>query len=217
MFLNQFEFEINGHKYPVFVESKRQKNIYFRFKKNAFYVTCPILTSKKKIIQGLEKFGQKLIKKTQKNNVEHFSFEKNHIFLFGKKFELRIADKFNIQENTVFLKDSQDLEKNLRRLLLNYLNESVRKYEREMGIEEPYQISVKKMSSRYGSNSKQTHRLHFQFDLVHYSPEIIDSVVVHELAHHFYRNHQQRFYSCVLEYCPEYYSLKKKLRNKIHS
>lgn len=157
------------------------------------------------------------MKKVSKEKKENYSFSDGFIYLFGKRFELKIADNFRIEENTVFAENSEVLEKNLRKLLLNYLNNSVRKYEELMRIKKPYQISVKKMKSRYGSNSMQTHLLHFQIDLVYFSYEIIDSVVVHELAHEFYRNHQRGFYSCVLEYCPDYYSLKKKLRQKVYA
>ena len=217
MLTKQFEVELNQQNYLVFVIYKRQRNIYFRFKENAFYVTCPPLTSKKTIIDGVIKFGPRLMKKVSKEKKESYSFSDGFIYLFGKRFELKIADNFRIEENTVFAENSEVLEKNLHKLLVNYLNNSVRKYEELMGIKKPYQISVKKMKSRYGSNSMQTHRLHFQIDLVHFSYEIIDSVVVHELAHEFYRNHQRGFYSCVLEYCPDYYALKKKLRQKVYA
>ena len=217
MMTKVFDVEIDQKIYHVFVTIKYQKNIYFRFKDNAFHVTCPPLTSKKKIIDGVVRFGPKLIQKVSKKSSENYSFEKGYIYLFGTKYFLEISDKFEIKENTVFVRNNEDLEKNLRKLLVKYLNESVRKYESLMGIKKPYRISVKKMKSRYGSNSQKTHRLHFQTDLVHFSFPIIDSVVVHELAHEFYRNHQRGFYSCVLKYCPNYYDLKKKLRQKVYS
>ena len=55
-------------------------------------------------------------------------------------------------------------------------------------IKKPYRVSVKKMTSRYGSNSSQTHTVSYSLVLLHYSVEIIDSVIVHELAHDFVRN-----------------------------
>lgn len=213
---NLFEVEIEGQKYQVFVTSKYQRNAYLRFKDGAFFVTCPSLTSKKRILDFVEKSGPRLIKKLKKEDKKHYSIEEGYIYLFGTRYELKISDKFRIEENTVFSKNDEDLVKNLRKLLVKYLEQSVRKYEELMGIKKPYKISVKKMKTRYGSNSQKTHRLHFQIDLVHFSFQIIDSVVVHELAHEFYRNHQRGFYSCVLKYCPDYYLLKKKLRQKVY-
>ena len=214
---NVFEVEIEGQKYQVFMTSKYQRNCYLRFKEGAFYVTCPYLSNKKSIIDFIYKSGPKLIKKARKENKSAFSVEDGFIYLFGTRYSLEISNKFWINENTVFYKDIKDLEKKLRKLQVKYLETSVRKYEELMGIKKPYQISVKKMKTRYGSNSYKTHRLHFQLDLVHFSYEIIDSVVVHELSHEFYRNHQSGFYACVLKYCPNYKELKKKLRQKVYS
>ncbi len=85
-----------------------------------------------------------------------------------------------------------------------------------MGIKEPYKIGIRKTTTRFGSNSLRTHSLSFQQALIHYSEEIISTVVVHELAHDFYRNHQQKFYNCVNLYCPDYINLQKKLKKGIH-
>ena len=217
MLTKVFEVQIDQQKYDVFVTYKRQRNMYLRFKEGAFCVSAPLLMSSKKIVEFVIKSGPKLIKRTTKEIQKNYSIEEGFIYLFGKRCSLEISDKFWINENIVFCKNIDDLQKNLHKLLVNYLEQSVRKYEDEMGIKKPYKISVKKMKTRYGSNSKQTHRLHFQIDLVHFSKEIIDSVVVHELAHEFYRNHQSGFYTCVLKYCPNYKELKKKLRQKVYS
>ncbi len=217
MVTKTFQIEFDGKIYDVFVTYKYQRNIYFYFKNGSFSITCPRGTLNKTILDGLNKYGPRLIKRVQKDKLKSYSFEEGYIYLFGQRYELKIADKFEIKENVVFCKNIENLEKNIRKLLVNYLNNSVRKYEGLIGITKPYKISVKKMKSRYGSNSLTTHRLHFQLDLVHFSFEIIDSVVVHELSHEFYRNHQRGFYSCVLKYCPNYYELKKKLRNKVYS
>lgn len=216
MLTNVFEVELEGQKYQVFVTYKYQRNAYLRYKNGDFYVTCPLLTSKKHILNFVQKSGPKILQKLQKPIQQNYSFEEGFIHLFGRAFELKISDKFRIEENIVFAPNNEVLDKNLRNLLVKYLETSVRKYEQLMGIHQPYQISVKKMKTRYGSNSLKTHRLHFQIDLVHFSYEIIDSVVVHELAHEFYRNHQRGFYSCVLKYCPNYYELKRKLRKKVY-
>lgn len=214
---NIFEVILEEKTYQVFVTSKYQRNVYLRFKDGSFYVTCPYLTSKKSIVDFVYKVGPRLIRKINKQAKENYSFEEGFIYLFGQRYKLENSDKTWINENTFFYKDRQDLEKNLRKLLMKYLETSVRKHEELMEIKKPYQISVKKMKTRYGSNSVKTHRLHFQLDLVHFSYDIIDSVVVHELAHEFYRNHQSGFYACVLKYCPNYKELKKKLRQKVYA
>jgi len=66
--------------------------------------------------------------------------------------------------------------------------------------------------SRYGVNSLRTHRLTFALELAYYAPAIIDSVIVHELAHDFERNHGPRFYAIVYAHCPDYKKLYASLR-----
>ena len=74
-----------------------------------------------------------------------------------------------------------------------------------------YKVSVKNMKTRFGSNSKHTQRLHFALVLMHYSIEIIDSVVVHELAHILVYDHSKKFYDVVYKYCHDYDIYRKKL------
>ena len=85
-----------------------------------------------------------------------------------------------------------------------------------MGIKIPYNIKIRKMKTRYASNSLKTHSITFQMNLIHYSKEIIDSIVVHELAHEFYRNHQKRFYQCVEKYFSNYKEVNLKLKKGLY-
>ena len=91
------------------------------------------------------------------------------------------------------------------------LQERVKYYEKQMGVPS-YSISVRNMTSRYGSNSKRTKHINIAFSMIHYSIPIIDSVLVHELAHIKVFNHSKAFYDVVYAYCPEYKTLKAKLR-----
>lgn len=209
-----FVYLINGVNYPVHLVLKHQKNIYYRFHDEQFFITAPKLCSQKKILEGLEKFGSRLIKTNHKIEKQLYSFEEGYIYLLGKKLELKTNEKFLQTENIIYAPNKEVLEKNLKQIAHKFLINLTRTYEREMGILEPHQVSVKKMKTRFGSNSYTTHRIHYQLDLIHFREEVIASVVVHELAHDFYHNHQKKFYNCVLTYCPNYYALKKELREK---
>ena len=74
-----------------------------------------------------------------------------------------------------------------------------------------YIVKVRNMKSRYGSNNRQSKAITYSLVLLHYSPDIIDSVIIHELAHHFVYNHGSNFYKVVYKYCPNYDMLRKKL------
>jgi len=212
--LKEFVYSLENKQYNVHLQIKHQRNIYYRYKNGEFFITAPYLCSQRKIIQGLEKYGAKLIKNSQKVEKKGYSFEDGYIYLLGNKLELIMANEFVMNENSISAPNIEVLEKKLQQFAVKYLTQLTRIYEEKMQIKEPHKVSVKKMKTRFGSNSYLTHRIHYQLDLIHYSEEVIVSVVVHELAHDFYHNHQKKFYNCVLEFCPNYYALKKQLREK---
>ena len=64
-------------------------------------------------------------------------------------------------------------------------------------------ISIRLQSSRWGSCS-QNGNLNFNCLLVLMPPEVLDSVVVHELCHRKYMNHSKDFYAEIERVFPEY-------------
>lgn len=205
MRIEYFDYEFNGDIYKVTLVRKSQRNINYRLKEDGFHISAPYLASMKKIMDALNKFAPKLIKK-YKTNTSHYSFEEDYIFVLGKKYSI---SGLGIQNN-------EELQDFLKKTALVTIKDLVRKYEAIMGINRPYKVGIRKTSTRYGSNSLNTHALSFQLDLIHFSEKIISTVVVHELAHEFYRNHQQEFYNCVYKYCPYYDEEQKKLKKGIH-
>ena len=64
-------------------------------------------------------------------------------------------------------------------------------------------ITIRNQRSRWGSCSS-TGNLNFNCLLLLTPPEVLDSVVVHELCHRKEMNHSSRFYAEVLRVYPEY-------------
>lgn len=200
-----FIYNIEGKDYNVFVTKKRQRNIYFRYREDGFHISAPFVASKSSLVNGLNKYGLKLIKSYSNSN-SNYSFEDDFIYLLGERY---ILSTLNIVNN-------EELQRFLKKKALEFITNLVREKEKIMGIQEPYKITVRNTKTRYGSNSMNTHHLTFQLNLIHYSPEIIETVVVHELAHDKYRNHQKEFYNEVLKYCPNYRELTEKLKKGVH-
>ena len=65
-------------------------------------------------------------------------------------------------------------------------------------------ISIRSQRSRWGSCSVKGN-LNFNCLLMLTPPQVLDSVVVHELCHRKEMNHSRRFYQEVLRVFPEYY------------
>lgn len=209
-----FDCEINGKIYPVIVTYNAKRIIHYRFKNNTFYVSSPPLVLIGTIKKGLLKYGERLIESVNKN----CSYGDDFIYLFGDKIKLSFPGKiiFSTKHEIVFA-DFEELENKLKKFFLEVIKKRVAMYEAIMKVAPPYKVKVRKMETRNGSNSRATHSLCFNFKLIHYDYKIIDSVIIHELAHHFYFDHSKNFYNVVYKYCPEYKTLHNMLRKKIYS
>ena len=76
-------------------------------------------------------------------------------------------------------------------------------------------ITIRNQRTRWGSCSAQSN-LNFNCLLMLAPPEVLDSVVVHELCHRKEPNHSQRFYAEVLRVFPDYRTHNKWLKENGH-
>lgn len=86
---------------------------------------------------------------------------------------------------------------------LEYIPARVDHYAPLIGVH-PGRITIRNQRTRWGSCSAKGN-LNFNCLLMLAPPEVIDSVVVHELCHLKEMNHSQRFYDEVLRVFPEYH------------
>ena len=207
---NTFIYKYQDKEYPVVVTRKRIRSIRYIFRDGTFYVSAPYMfAGKGRIIDGLDKFAEKLIKADKRGKARGDDF----IYLLGTKVAISTEGEISFTDGTVIkYKSQEDLDKKLKKWFLKYIEPRHRYYEQVMEIKKPYRVSVRKMSTRYGSNSSQTHTVAYSTILMHYSNEIIDSVIVHELAHDKVHDHSKKFYDVVYKYCPNYDALHKRLR-----
>lgn len=78
----------------------------------------------------------------------------------------------------------------------------------------PQQIRLTSAATRWGSATTQgVIRLHWR--LIEMPPELIDYVVVHELAHLHEMNHSLRFWNWVAQVLPDYKEQRKLLKNRV--
>lgn len=207
----EFFYQINGAEYKVNVIHKRIKRIYYRFRDNEFYISCHPLTSKKTLLIGLDKFAPTLIKKNSKES----PIGKDYIYLYGTKVNITYPGSITFNNGVMEFKDEKDLSKKLKKQFLEAITKRTRYFSEIMKLPS-YKVSVRNMKSRWGSNSKQTKSIHYSIMLIHYSWDIIDSVIVHELAHIEVYNHSRKFYDVVYKYYPNYQLYRKKLLRGIY-
>ena len=72
-------------------------------------------------------------------------------------------------------------------------------------------ITIRNQKSKWGSCSSKGN-LNFNCLLMLTPPEVLDSIVVHELCHRKEMNHSERFYEEVLKVFPDYWKWHKWLK-----
>lgn len=95
-----------------------------------------------------------------------------------------------------------ELEHVYRREAHKHFEERVAELAEEMGVEYA-SIALRNQRTRWGSCSPKEN-LSFNWRLMMAPPEVIDYVIVHELAHLKESNHTRRFWRIVKEHCDGY-------------
>ena len=128
------------------------------------------------------------------------SRERIECFVEEKSLWIEKARK-QMQKRRKYPEDPEEI----RRLVVKakeLLPQRVAFYSEKMGLK-PQRISITKAKTRFGScSSKKT--ISFSCSLLLYPPEAVDYVVVHELAHLKYMNHQKEFYRLIEQLMPDY-------------
>ena len=95
---------------------------------------------------------------------------------------------------------------------VNVINNSVNKYSNLMKLY-PKKITIKQLKYAWGSCSSKKN-ISFNSELMYKEKDVIDYVVVHELAHLKYMNHQKDFWNLVGLFIPDYKEKRKELKCK---
>lgn len=105
---------------------------------------------------------------------------------------------------------SDERIKELRNKAKTLLPPRVEHYASIMGVE-PTGIKITSATTRWGSCTAKN-GLCFPYRLMLLPDELIDYIVVHELAHIKEKNHSRAFYAVVAQYMPDYNSRRKQLK-----
>ncbi|PKO08242.1 MAG: M48 family peptidase [Chloroflexi bacterium HGW-Chloroflexi-2] len=152
------------------------------------------------------------------------SFASGELFWYlGKQYPIKVVKSqrpvfqfqlgFSLDENALPQAKKQ-FEKWYRDQARLYLNERVVHYARLYNFH--YQkIRVSSARTRWGSCSARG-TLSFTWRLIMSPPEIIDYVVIHELAHTIHHNHSPQFWGLVGSILPDYAEKRKWLKHNSH-
>ena len=144
--------------------------------------------------------GKEIDKKIIESDLERIRLTDTSIYIYSKEIDNTQIDKKLLEWK---------VEK-LKVILDEYLNKYTKLLNRNIDY---YQI--KKLSSAWGIYHKKENYISFNSDLIEKDIECIEYVVLHELCHIFYMNHQKDFWALVEKYMPDYKVRRKNLKTFI--
>lgn len=205
-----YVFAYKGEMYTVefIIESKRMRSIRFEVHDNHIIAKADKYCTREYLISVIEKHKLGLVNMFKRNMKQTDEF----IYIFGDKHLIKVENGIYTIEGIGSYRNEEEKEKLLKRILNRYIDQRFPYFEDLMHVKKgKYKYHIRKAKTRYGSNSSYSNTILFSLDLVHFSYEIIDSVIIHEFAHDFQRNHSSKFYDIVYQYCPHYDELRAKM------
>lgn len=223
---------------PIEIKSyKTSKSVKIYFKGNQLTITKPKRLSNKTLMNIIKENEAQLYKKYKKilgaeiNTIKQWSTgEKIHYQ--GEEFiiirENNIKKLINIEiekeEKQIIIKAPENVEQQILKKSIDNAIKKIFKRNTEILISDklPYwskitkieynQVKVRDATTRYGSCMPSKKNLYFSSRLIMLPEEQVDAVIVHELCHIKFKNHDKNFYNLVSEFIPNYKKLDKWLK-----
>ena len=133
------------------------------------------------------------------SDIEKFIFQK-------QEWIIKTIEK---QENRV---EIEKIKKHTDEEFVNLINRFVLEYSQKMNLY-PKKVTIKKLKYAWGSCTSNKN-ISFNGELIYFDEDVIRYVIVHELAHLRYMNHQKRFWELVEKYIPNYKELRRQLKDR---
>ena len=211
---------------PYKLVRSRRKTVAIHITKDATVeVRAPLKMPKAEIdrfVTEKEKWIETHLTRRKKLNNEKDLFTLNYgdiIFLRGKTYYIRVRDGTNagFDGECFYLPPNLNLDTLKRTVVQIYkkmahpiIKNSVSQYSKRMNIT-PAAVHITSAKTRWGSCSGKN-SINFSWRLVMAGDDVIDYVVVHELAHIKEHNHSLRFWAIVKSVLPDYKDRQKELK-----
>lgn len=218
------EITVAGMNRPVYIEYKRNRNMYLRLNDDgSLHVTCPRGVSTGDIFTFIIE-REHWIVHNEKTMQKHQSAARTGLdginaSWLGQEYKIQVVESYKsfmfIDEEAktilFFLKENtpQEREKVFYRegaKMVKAMIEGRREeWDQKICVEHQKslpRITVKYMTSRWGSCTPARSHISMSVRLIHYPKECLDYVLLHEYAHLLVPNHSQAFYRLVEQNMP---------------
>ena len=210
------------------VTKKKIKNFIIRIYPDLrIAVSVPLHASNKDVenfIQSKKEWIETTLKKIEIAKENKNNLKENIIRILSKKIEKKIIEsdleRIRLTDTSIYIYSKDIDNTKIEKKLLEWkveklkviLDEYLEKYTRLLNTNINY-YQIKKLSSAWGIYHKKENYITFNFDLIEKDIKCIEYVVLHELCHIFYMNHQKDFWTLVEKYMPDYKIRRKNLKS----
>ena len=209
------KYKLDGTYYDVYVIKKNNKNTYIRIKDDlGIYVTTNYFVTNKKIIELLDEnqdyLRKAIYRQEQKNE------KKENFYYLGKSYDVIYMNTKEIEiiNNRFYVKDEKTLDKWYKKQMGVLFKERLDYYYNLFEENIPYpNLKIRKMTTRWGVCNRKNNNVTLNSELMRYSIDKIDYVIIHELSHFIHFDHSKEFWALVSKYCPNYKKIRKELRS----
>lgn len=209
------EIKIQGTKYPVIIEKKKNKNTYIRVTEDLeIHVTTSFLARDKMIQKLLQENESAIISMLNKKRKELERKEK--FYYFGKNYDIIIiptVEEVMVDENSFVIPNEHALEvylkKQMKEVFTEHYNQLYELFDEP--ISKPT-LKFRKMKTRWGVCNRRNHTITLNTNLLEYDTKYLDYVIIHELSHLVHFDHSKAFWEVVSKYCPDYRTLRREMK-----
>jgi predicted metal-dependent hydrolase len=199
------------------IEYKRIKRVYIRFKDGHFSINAPLLTSRKEIEKMLAESGKQLNRLKKRKPIIKLDLSLgSKIKLINTHYTIDYGFKEMVIGEIIYLKEDNlkaSLDRVAKQILFSYVKAAAISYYNKMYNDKNYPtILIKSVKSKLGHYHLAKHQIMINLSMVYNNSDLIDYVIVHELAHIQEFNHQPKFYSLIAKILPNYKQLEKLLK-----
>ena len=221
---------VRSDKVEYTITKKKIKNFIIRIYPDLrIAISVPLHASSKDIenfIQSKKEWIETTLNKIEIAKENKNNLKENIIRILSKKIEKKIIEsdleRIRLTDTSIYIYSKDIDNTKIEKKLLEWkveklkviLDEYLEKYTKLLNTNINY-YQIKKISSAWGIYHKKENYISFNFDLIEKDIECIEYVVLHELCHIFYMNHQKNFWTLLEKYMPDYKIRRKNLKNFI--
>lgn len=207
---------INLGSYEILVKIvyKNNRNIYFRFDENGvLVVTCPRNTLNDEIARLISKNEASLIKMYERS-LSLMKYNEEFWYL-GTRYDIiydESVEKAYIKDEYIYTKDNEMIKSFLEEETLRVFEEEISICRKCFHNLPDFKLKTRKMKTRWGVCNRRDKTITLNTELIKKKVDLIDYVIIHEMAHFYEGNHSKKFWNIVEQACPNYKTRRGELR-----